>query len=142
MWKYMGVNIDPRQLPAKDELLKRLYADGSTDRSLSHLREEQYEKFNMELIWRYPISQGESAGGFVIPVREGGLWIPYDEMEKEEGEVLLLSNACLMTADVCHAWAEDFRFYADGLCNVLKEAEAICEGVSAANVHPQPACVD
>ena len=93
MWTYMNVEIDPESLPTKDELIARLEDDGGTDRAFASVREEQYERYGNELVWRYPISEGCAAGGFILPVREGILWLPYDEMEKEEGEILMLAQA-------------------------------------------------
>lgn len=133
MWKYMNMNLDPATLPSKDDLLARIRADGETDRALADLREEQMETYQNELIWRYPISEGTAAGGFITPVREGILWIPYDEMEREEGEILLLDEACLLTEDACTAFEEDFRYYAAGLCSMLLEAAAICRQLSNTN---------
>lgn len=133
MWKYMNMELDPAKLPTKQELLTRLREGGGTDRALSDIREEQYELYNNELDWRYPISQGENAGGFVIPVREGILWIPYDEIERDEGEILLLDRSYLLSADDCHILADDYKFYADGLCAMLHEAEAICEQLDPDN---------
>ena len=104
MWKYMNMNLDPTTLPCMDDLLARIRAGGGTDRALADLREEQMETYQNELIWRYPISEGNSAGGFITPVREGILWIPYDEMEREEGEILILDDACLLNADACIAF--------------------------------------
>lgn len=127
MWKYMNMEIDPSDLPTKDELLDRIRRNGGTDCALADIREEQMETYQNELIWRYPISEGMAAGGFVSPVREGILWIPYDEMEREEGEILLLDDSRLLSADDCYAFEEDFRYYANGLCSMLCEAAAICE---------------
>lgn len=127
MWKYMNMNLDPATLPCKDDLLARVRADGGTDRALADIREEQMEAYQNELIWRYPISEGNSAGGFITPVREGILWIPYDEMEREEGEILMPDEACLLTEDACTVFEEDFRYYANGLCSMLLEAAAICK---------------
>lgn len=127
MWKYMNMNLDPATLPCKDDILARIRADGGTDRALADLREEQMETYQNDLIWRYPISQGTAAGGFVMPVREGILWIPYDEMEREEGEILMLQDACLLDADACSYMADDYQAYAKGLCSMLREAADICE---------------
>lgn len=129
MWTYMNVEIDPESLPTKDELIARLKEDGGTDRAFAPVREEQYERYGSELVWRYPISEGYAAGGFILPVREGILWVPYDEIEKEEGEILLLDDAELLDAGACEVMADDFRRYADGLCSMLREAAVICEGL-------------
>jgi len=93
MWNYMNMELDPSQLPTKNELLDSIRKAGGTDRALADLRDEQMDTYKNELIWRYPISEGNSAGGFVTPVREGILWMPYDEMEREEGEILILDDA-------------------------------------------------
>ena len=123
----MNMEIDPSDLPTKDELLDRIRRSGGTDRALADVREELSDHCVNDLIWRYPISVGMAAGGFVIPVRDGILWIPYDEMEREEGEILLLEDACLLDSDACSYMADDFQSYANGLCSMLREAAAICE---------------
>lgn len=127
MWKYMNMELDPSKLPTMQELLDRLREDGGTDRAMADIRDEQMNTYQNELIWRYPISEGSSAGGFILPVREGILWIPYDEIEREDGEILLLQDAHLLSADDCSIMADDFRLYADSLCSMLREAVDICE---------------
>ena len=127
MWKYMNMELDPAKLPTKCELLDRIREAGGTDRALAFLREEQMETYHNELIWRYPISEASAAGGFVTPVREGILWIPYHEMDREEGEILLLQDACLLDADACSYMADDYQSYAEELCSMLREAAVICE---------------
>lgn len=127
VWKYMNMEIDPESLPTKDELIARLKKDGGTDNALARLREEQHEEYGNGLDWLYPISEGYAAGGFILPIREGILWIPYNEIEKEEGEILLLDDAELLNSETCEIMADDFQRYADGLFSVLREAAVICE---------------
>ena len=115
-WRYMNQQLDPNELPTMQELLTEIDDNGGTDAALSRLRDEQHEKYHNELIWRYPISQGDSAGGFVMPVREGILWIPYDEMEKETGEILRTGDATLLDEETCAQFCDDIRRYTDGLC--------------------------
>lgn len=129
MWIYMNAALNPNELPAMTDLLASLSENGADDRALSHLREEQWEKFRKELIWRYPISEGESAGGFITPVQEGMLWIPYDSMDKEDGELLELKQAHLLSSEACQYLLEDLRSYTDGLCAMLQEAAVICSSV-------------
>lgn len=125
-WSYMKLSLNPEELPTMKELLKEIVDNGGTDAALADLRKKQHEKYHNELIWRYPISQGEAAGGFIMPVREGILWIPYDEMEKEAGEILLTDNADLLTEDACEMMADDYSRYADQLCDVLHQCAKIC----------------
>jgi len=126
LWSYMKINLNPEELPTMRELIREIVDNGGTDAALADLREKQHEKYHNELIWRYPVSQGEAAGGFIMPVREGILWIPYDEMEKEAGEILLIDNADLLTEDACEMMADDFSRYADQLCDVLHQYAKIC----------------
>ena len=132
-WKYMNQQLDPNELPTMKELISEIDENGGTDAALAGLREKQYKQYCCELIWRYPISQGDSAGGFLMPVREGILWIPYDEMEKEAGEILRTSDAVLMDEAACRAYADDFRAYADELCSALRQSAYICRGTGCGN---------
>ena len=132
-WKYMDKKLNPDELPTMKELLMEIDENGGTDAALAGLREKQYRQYCCELIWRYPISQGDSAGGFLMPVREGILWIPYGEMEKEAGEILRTSDAVLMDEAACRTYAEDFRAYADELCSALRQSAYICRGIGRGN---------
>lgn len=68
-----------------------------------------------------------------MPVREGILWIPYDEMEKEAGEILRTGDAVLMDEAACAAYAEDLRSYADELCSALRQSACICRDIGRGN---------
>ena len=125
-WSYMKLSLNPDDLPTMRELINEIEENGGTDAALAKLREKQHEKYHNELIWRYPISQGDAAGGFIMPVREGILWIPYDDMEKEAGEILLTDNAYLLDEDACEMMADDFSQYADQLCDALRQCANIC----------------
>ena len=133
IWKYMDRKLKSEELPTMKELISEIDENGGTDAALAGLREKQYRQYCCELIWRYPISQGDSAGGFLMPVREGILWIPYDEMEKEAGEILRTSDAVLMDEAACRTYAEDFRAYADELCSALRQSAYICRGIGRGN---------
>ena len=126
LWKYMKLDLNPDDLPTMKELLAEIAENGGTDAALAKLREQQMEKYHNELIWRYPISQGSAAGGFIMPVREGILWLPYDEMEKEAGEILLTDDADLLDEVACETMADEYSSYADELCDVLRQSAKIC----------------
>lgn len=132
-WKCTDKKLNPEELPTMEELIVEIDENGGTDAALAGLREKQYRQYCCELIWRYPISQGDSAGGFIMPVREGILWIPYDEIEKEAGEILRTGDAVLMDEAACAAYAEDFRHYADELCSALRQSACICRGTGRGN---------
>lgn len=125
-WPYMKLSLNPEELPTMRELIEEIEDGGGTDAALADLRDKHYEKYKNNLIWRYPISAGESAGGFIMPVREGILWIPYDEMEKEIGEILLTGDASLLDEDTCKMLTDDYESYARELCDVLRQSARIC----------------
>ncbi len=122
---YMGLPIDAACLLSKQELLDHLSENGTDDRAIAELREQQYARFGKELMWRYPLSDGCALGGFIFPVQEGFLWIPYDEIDKERGELLVLENAELMDTAALSLLREDFASYAAELCAALRDAERI-----------------
>ena len=137
MWTYMGGELDSLSLPKMEDLIAVLSENGADNRALSGIREEQWERFGKELIWLYPISEGESAGGFIIPVQEGILWIPYNAMDREDGELLELKEAHLLSAEACGYLKEDLRSYVEGLCDVLQEAAVITNAMDAKQYHEQ-----
>ncbi len=125
MWNYMGREIDPQTLPAKADMLDFINENGMDDRAMAKVRDQQYEAYGCELLWRYPISQGTAAGGFITPVREGFLWLPYDAMSEEDGELLTMKDAALLSAEECEYLLTDMRSYADDLCKALFDAQSI-----------------
>lgn len=127
MWKYMNMEIDPVELPTMDEVINRLKKAGGTDMALCGIRDEQTEKYGNTLIWHYPLFTINFTDGFVMPVREGILWIPYEEATSDDGEILLLDDAELLTAGDLDLMLSNFRLYADGLCAALEDMAEIAE---------------
>lgn len=125
MWNYTGREIDPQTLPTKADMLAFINENGMDDRALAKVREQQYETYGCELLWRYPLSEGKAAGGFITPVREGFLWLPYDAMSKEDGELLTMEDAALLSAEECEYLQMDMRSFAENLCNALLDAQGI-----------------
>lgn len=77
--------------------------------------------------WCYPISDECIFSGFIMPVREGILWIPYDEVNIEDGEILRLDCAELLESDSIERMMEDFRSYANNLLSTLEDMIEIAE---------------
>ena len=50
-------------------------------------------------------------------------------MDKEDGELLELKQAHLLSSEACQYLLEDLRSYTDGLCAMLQEAAVICSSV-------------
>ena len=95
VWHYMDRTLNPDELPTKDELLEQLRKAGSCWNAISELREGQFERYANELVWHYPISDSNFYGGYITPVRDGFLFIPYDEVRIRSDEHLLLDKAYL-----------------------------------------------
>lgn len=93
MNQYMGWPWQPEKLLSKDELLEELKSGGETDRAMASIRHYEEEIAGQELMWWYPISLGSCAGAFIVPVKEGVLCVPYDEMDREKGDFPLLAEA-------------------------------------------------
>jgi len=116
-----GVNVDPEMLYTKDCLLEMLKEGGGTDRALAEFRDKNRNTFGQELIWRYPISDGFNAGTFLLPVQEGFLSIPFNEMTADDYEILDLDEARLMTAEELQYLFENWVDFSAGLTIVLRE---------------------
>ena len=97
------------------------------------LREQQVRCYRKELVFHYPISESAHLGGFLTPVREGVLWLPYDEVHRSEGEQLLLKDARLLTEDDCEILCSDIQTCADTLHSALGDAAAICRQTKQAD---------
>ena len=70
-----------------------------------------------------------------MPVYEGYIWIPYDAVDQEEYELLVLDAACLLDAETCAHLAQEMRNYADeliaSLYRVKRELESEAPAQSA-----------
>ncbi len=108
------------KLLPKDELIAYLDKWGANDRALSDIREQYTELLGDDPFWRYPISECEHAGGIIVPVKEGFLWLPYNEMDEDDYEIYLTKDAHLLGAEACEVLAKEFQSYATALCDVLR----------------------
>lgn len=131
MWTYMGHPLDPAALPTKEALIASLQEKGADDRAMADLRDEHWQRLDRDLTWRYPLGQGEGAGGFITPVQEGMLWIPYQVIDQNDGELLELQDACLLAEHDCVAMANELATYSAELFNVLDEAARISHSLNS-----------
>ena len=88
LWPFMKMKLNPADLPTMREVLNRLQ-DNEANMAIERLQDEQMERYHNTLLWRYPLSQDSSVGGFILPVREGILWIPYGKTSTYEGDLLI-----------------------------------------------------
>lgn len=114
-----GKDIEPTNLLTMENALGLLRM-APNYHSISAMRDGFVDQFGKELIVHYPISDGMSLGGYILPVQEGFLWLPYDEVSRSDGELLRLENARLLTNDECEIMLMDFRIYSEHLCAELE----------------------
>lgn len=97
--QYRG--IDPDKLPDKTTVLKTLEEYENCDRGITHLREQYEESIGFDPIWREHLGDDWYSGALIMPVREGILYIPYDDVYASEGdwEIFVTEKASLLDAD-------------------------------------------
>jgi len=117
--KINGIEIDVSKLFSKDELLQELKENGESDSALVPVRNRYYEEFGNELIWYYPLSDGDFSGCVIVVVKEGFLRLPYDYMEKFEHEIFELESAMLLDEDHLESFIDNWKIYSDNLLGAL-----------------------
>ena len=85
------------RLKSKEELINWLVENGATHAELMDFCEDYRNKYQNELCWQYPISDGKHLGTYLVLVKEGILSLPYDEAVKEDYELFTLEDACMFS---------------------------------------------
>ena len=116
LWRFMRLSINPDDLPTMREVLDRLQDKEAIDQ----LQSEQMNRYHNTLLWQYPLSQETATGGFILPVREGILWIPYGETG-----TCIPADAHILSENDCETLLREFSSYASQLCDVLQQSAAI-----------------
>jgi hypothetical protein len=116
-----GANVDVSKLYSREALVNHLKDNGESDRALSKIRGRYFEAFGNELIWRYPASDGLHAGVLIVAVQEGFLSLPYDYMDKTDGELFELDRVSLFNEDALKCFIDDWKFFSDDLHSVLND---------------------
>lgn len=122
--RYMAKEINTKRLCSKRLVIRYLSVNGEEDAALANIREHYVRIFKTDLVWPYPISEDCHAGGCIVPVKEGFLWLPYDWVEKEAGPLYEVEDARLLDADEIGNMREEFLRYSEELCLALSEAQA------------------
>lgn len=86
----LELNLD--ELKSRQELLDYLQEKGPTHAALMNFCEEYRERYNNELCWPYPISDGKHLGTFFVLVKEGILSLPYDDADKVDYELFCMDD--------------------------------------------------
>jgi len=123
-----GIQIDTQKLLSRSDLLEFLRVNGEDDRALAGIRDYYYNDFANELIWRYPISDGKHLGVYIVIIKEGFICLPYDSVDREDGELLELEDAAMFEADDFQYFIVDWRSFSDDLLCAMTDMQRILRG--------------
>ena len=116
-----GTEFDPARLLSKDALIALLRENGEDWHGLSLVRERYQEMTGDELVWVYPISDGVHLGTFIAAVKEGFISIPYDVVDKNDGELLELDDAVMLNDETLEYFIDDWRMFSDDLLQAMTD---------------------
>jgi len=118
-----NTQIDREKLLSKDEMLGILRGYGEDYRALSRVCDYYRKEFGNELVWLYPISDGKHLGTYIAAVKEGFLSLPYDAVDHDDGELLILSDAAMFSADDFRSFIEDWIAFSEDLLNAMRDMQ-------------------
>ena len=120
--------LNPDTLMSAKEILTYLKDNDSTDRTLSDIRLRYYAAHGNELCWRYPISDGIHAGAFILATKDGYLSLPYNSMDEEDYEILVLDDAVFHDLASLTTFLSDWENFSADLTDAMREMCRILEG--------------
>ena len=110
------------------EVLTYLKDNDSTDHTLSDIRLRYYAAHGNELCWRYPICDGIHAGAFILATKDGYLSLPYNSMDEEDYEILVLDDAVFHDLASLTTFLSDWEDFSADLTDAMREMCRILEG--------------
>ena len=111
--------LDKSKLYNRETLLRILEENGANEPAIAAISDQYMESLGQDPVWQYPLCDTKYLGGFVVPVQEGWLWIPYDSVDKEEYELLVLDDTNLLDAETCEYLANELKEYCAGFVAAL-----------------------
>lgn len=115
-----GAEVSLSELKSRRELLGYLFENRPTHKNLMDFCEPYRERYGNDLCWPYPISDGLHAGTFLVPVQEGIASLPYDEMEREDGEIFRLEELRTFDAASMETLLEDWESFSLDLVRAMR----------------------
>lgn len=126
--RYMGIQLIPEKLLSKEALLCRLKGSNANYRGLEEIREDYSDIFGKDIVWNYTLDDDLHTGFMFIPVKEGFLSLPYNEVREGTFEEFLVEEAKLFDLESLQDAIDSWTRYSDGLIQALTEAKRIMEG--------------
>ena len=78
------------KLKSIQELTEFFYAESANSTSLFRFATEYKNRFSNELLWHFPLRSGKHLGAYFLVVKEGVLFLPYDDADKVNGPIFNL----------------------------------------------------
>ena len=116
--------LDKSKLYGRETLLEILEENGANEPAIAAIGDHYMKTIGEYPIWRYPLCDAKYLGAFIVPVQEGWLYIPYDYVDKEEYELLVLDDTNLLDAETCEYLAKETKEYCDGFVAALRRIQA------------------
>ena len=113
--KIGNMKLNMEDLRSRQELLDYFQKNGPTHTALMDFCEAYRDRYNNELCWPYPISDGKHLGTFLVLVREGILSLPYDDADKVDYELFCLDDIAMFDAEAMEAFLQDWDAFAQDL---------------------------
>ncbi len=121
------------ELKSKKEVIEYLFENGPTHATLMDMCEEYRQKYQNELCWAYPISDGKHLGTFMLLVKEGILSIPYDDADKVDYELFCMDDICLFDLEAMEAFISDWYYFDVDLRRAMADMKRYLQKVEAKN---------
>jgi len=121
--KYMGVKLDKNKLMTQAYVTE--YLQDANYSVLQELRDIYEWTFGLDFVWNYQCCGDFFPGFYLMPVHEGFLAIPYNEVEADECEQIVAEGIELLSAAELQFRLERWEAYAKGLRSAMKEMIAI-----------------
>lgn len=123
--KINKIEFDSSKLLSKQEVIDYLTRNGENDRELGDLLIRHEAEFGNTLLWRYPISDSKHAGGAILVVKEGFLWLPYDCVEEHDYEIYKLDEAKMFDSESLEFFIDDWKSFSDDLLGAMNDMLSI-----------------
>ena len=119
--QYMDLQIDKSKLMTMTEVVDYLETYGANYSVFSELRDRYEEEFGNSLVWNYQSCADYFPGFFLMPVQEGILGVPYNEVEADAFEVIVTDGIALLSAEDLRERLTAYRSFAEGLMNAMED---------------------
>lgn len=123
--------MDWDKLHTKEEALAIIHKHGDCENGIAALRDHYHNQLGFDPIWRQHVGDDCFYGAVIVPVREGFLYLPYDEVRRDEWEIYILDIAELLTREMTEyllkltsRYMEPYQAVLRHITQVLREKEA------------------